>query len=157
MSKKETETKPASSAKSAAATLSGAVAVIGSANTAMVLPAGIKVKRAVTLPSLVLKNLGQSTMIQFTTSVRISTVVDKKDTKREPAKIANVRDITTGQEFIFLVPSVVLANLERDYPNEGYVNAAFFIRNDGKRTETQRYNDFTIVEVERDMAAETAK
>lgn len=156
MATKQTASKPAASAKSAAAELSGAtaVAVIGAVNTAMVLPAGIKVKRAVTLPSLVLKVPGQEAMIQFLSPYRVSTVVDKKDTKREPAIIANVRDIQTGKEFIFLIPSVVKANLERDYPSDGYVNCAFYIRHVGKRTESQRYSDFEIYEVEPDGSAE---
>jgi len=145
--------KSAASAKTAAAVLSGdpettAVVPVGQAAKAMVLPAGIKVKRVVTVPSLVLKNVGEPHIVQFMSAMRVSKVVDKKDTKREPAIIADVRDVESGRDFILLVPSVVKANLDRDYPNDEYVNRAFFLQNDGKRTDSQRYYDFTIVEVE---------
>lgn len=144
-------------AKTAAAALKGEVAVVEGtggpvASAAFQMPAGLKLKKLVTVPSLVLKNVGQSATLRIDSPIRVSKVVDKKDSKREPAKVCDVTDVTTGQAFIFLVPAVVQSNLERDYQNgegeQDYVGRIFFFQNLGKRTESQRYNDFGIAELE---------
>lgn len=151
------QAKAATSAKSAAATLQGkestALSVVQSGPVAFALPAGMKVKRILTMPSLVLKEAGAHRTLMFVSEIRVSKVVDK-DAKREPANIADVGDVETGEAFIFLVPSVVKSNLERDYPDGSYKGLTFFIQNLGKRTESQRYNDFRILEVENDATAE---
>lgn len=144
----------AKSAKSAAAELSGQSAVVvGKPAGALALPPGVKIKRVVTVPSLALKNVGDSRILQFLDGLRVSKVTDK-ESKREPATVATVADMTTGEQFIFICPAVVKANLERDYADinpdgtPGYVGRAFYIENLGKRTESQRYNDYRIAEVE---------
>lgn len=148
----------AKSAKAAAAELTGtAVAVVPYVSGAMTLPAGVKIKRVVTVPSLVIKETGQVEMVQIQSAIRVSKVVDTKQ-KREPANICDVAKIETGEQFILLLPKVVESNLLRDYPgvNEDgtpeYVGRAFYIENLGKRTEAQRYNDFRIAEIELDAA-----
>ncbi len=115
------------------------------------LPAGLKVKRILTVPSLVLKVPGEGRALYFVSAIRVSKVVKKAvegQPVEKPANIADVGDVATGEQFIFLVPSVVQSNLERDYPNEDYVGKTFYIENAGKRTQSQRYNDFKIFEVE---------
>lgn len=119
------------------------------------LPEGVKAVRNVTLPTLVLKKAGDSAVLKFMDAMRISKVKTKPDVgpdgkvkEREPATVATVVNIQTGEQFIYLVASVVKSNLERDYPAEAYVGKAFYIQNKGKRTENQRYNDFAIIEVE---------
>lgn len=149
--------KSAVSASSAAAALASGEASTGTsvvvpANRAIQLPGGFKIKRMITVPSLVLKE-GLARAIRIDSEIRVSKVVDTK-TKREPANICDVTDVETGEKFIFLCPKVVQANLERDYPDLKYVGKAFYIQNLGKRTETQRYNDFGIAEIEAEEATE---
>lgn len=119
------------------------------------LPEGVKAVRNVTLPTLVLKKAGDSAVLKFMDAMRVSKVKTKPDIgpdgkvkEREPATVATVVNTQTGEQFIYLVASVVKSNLERDYPDETYVGKSFYIQNKGKRTENQRYNDFAIIEVE---------
>ncbi len=114
-------------------------------------PEGYKVKRQITLPSLAIKAPNESHILRFDTAMRISDVMDKPkgDAKpRDPATIANVTEVGTGEQFIFIVPMVVKKNLERDYKGDAYVGCVFQITNKGKRKESQRYNDFAIAELE---------
>jgi hypothetical protein len=114
------------------------------------LPAGYKTARVVTLPSLVLKEAGQSVTVKILDAIRVSQVKGKPDKdgkEQKAADICTIADVTTGEQAILLVPAVVKSNLERDYVDEGYVGDVFFLRCDGKRKAGQRYNDFTIIEV----------
>lgn len=140
-----------------------ALAPVG-AGLPMNLPAGLKMVKRVTLPSLALKVEGDARALLFASEMRVSKIEDKPDAqgkKREPATICDVGDVTTGEQFIFIVPAVVKANLERDYSEKGadgrpsYVGRVFYIRNEGKRKDGQRYNDFTIIEC--DASELTAK
>lgn len=136
---------------------STSLAVLPPAN----LPAGITVKRHVTLPSLAIKEKGQAEILTIMDPLRVSKIKQKdKESNREPATICTIgRHVgehnpkATQGMFTFIVPTVVKGNLERDYVDEKtgeihYVGKSFFIRNLGKRTESQRYNDFEIFEVD---------
>ena len=147
----------AASAKSAAVALqSGETAVVEQTQRAVTnfeLPKGLKLKKIVTVPSLAIKEPGQREILRFDSTIRISKVVDKEKKadgtpKREPAMIADVTRMDTGEQFIFIVPAVVKENLLRDYENDSFVGRTFLIQNLGKRTPTQRYNDFGIAELE---------
>ncbi len=146
------KTRIKSKSKDNGAGTSVAVSVPG---TAVALPAGVTIKRRITLPSLAIKKAGESRILAFADAMRESKVVTKQadGTERKPAMIATVGDCLTGEMFIFIVPTVVHANLARDYPATadgvpGYVGKAFQIVNKGKRSDSQRYNDFEISEVE---------
>ncbi len=150
--------KPAVSAATAALALAAGEAgtatqvVVAPVNHA--LPAGLKLKRLVTVPSVAIKEPGDMRVFRIDSEIRVSKVVDKSDQKREPAMICDVTEHETGQVFIFIVPAVVRENLIRDYApaKEGdtplYVGKTFLIQNRGKRSASQRYNDFGIAEVE---------
>lgn len=112
------------------------------------LPEGIKVKRRITLPSLAIKTPGQGRALVIMDAMRVSKVKDKSEQKREPATICTVGDMQTGEMFTFIVPAVIKGNLDENYPDDSYVGKAFWIQNKGKRTESQRYNDFELSEVE---------
>lgn len=152
MASKKPAAKPA--AKNAAATLSGSTALaIPAPRAPVALPEGVRVRRLVTVPSLVLKDAGNARTLLIQSEIRVSKIEGKKGengVKEKPADICDVTDLETGEQFIFLVPAVVKSNLERDYGDdvEGYVGKAFYIRCDGKRNESQRYKDYTIIEVE---------
>ena len=115
--------------------------------------AGFKVKKQVTMPSLSMKE-GQQYALRFDSAMRVSEVMDKKvkdgGKPREPATIANVTNVETGEAYVFIVPTVVKMNLERDYKDEAYVGCIFQITHKGKRNTTQRYFDFAISELESD-------
>lgn len=117
------------------------------------LPEGYKAKRLVTVPTLSLKEGKDGSLptriLQFNEAMRVSTYVDPdpKKTKEKPATIAGVTDVESGEVYQLLVPSVVEANLTRDYPNDGYVGMIFRIQCLGKRA-GKRYRDFSIMEIE---------
>lgn len=151
--KPKAKAKPAAAAKSAKS-LKSELAILESPPKpslarAIDLPAGIRVVKNVTMPSLTLKP-NEPHCLVFVSPMRISSVITKagdgKD--KEPATIADVGDVETGEAFIGIIPAVVKSNLERDYPNDGYVGKTFYIENLGKRTQGQRYNDFRILEID---------
>lgn len=131
-------------------------AVAASTIAAMNLPAGVTLKRHVTLPSLAIKVVGQQEILFIMDAIRVSKIKQKielnvdgtQKAAREPAQICTAGKHGTGELVTFIVPAVVRENLVRDYPNDSYVGKSFVIQNKGKRTEAQRYNDFAIVEVD---------
>lgn len=165
MASKPKGNKPAAkSAKGAADTLQGkstAVAV----HTPMQLPAGFTAKRALQLPSLVMKTQGEQRILIFMGNMEVSTVKPKPN--EAPATVAAVVDPTTGEQFKFLVPAVVESTLcdvfgpsghqrpdRKDltaraklYADTDLIHKAFAIRNCGKR-EGKRHVDFEVVEVD---------
>ena len=131
-------------------------------------PQGFKVKRTITMPTLVMKDASAARILRFDSRMELSTYIDPdpKKAKEKPATVSNVTDVQTGEIFKFLVPSVVEANLRRDYDAEvkisgegktakitedkgehNYVGLSFQIQCMGKRP-GKRYRDFSIVEVE---------
>ena len=130
------------------------VAVIengGGTSLATGAPAGFRIKRHITLPSLVLKVPGVVRVLRFDEPMHISKVEGKvlaDGTREKPATVAKVTDLETGELFILLVPSVVQKNLGQEYPEDGYVGLSFAVCNRGKRNASQRYFDFDVAEVE---------
>lgn len=139
-------------------------------SSSLVLPGGYRVKRQITVPTLVMKDASPPRMLQFMDRMRLSTYLDPdpKKVKEKPATVAGVTDIETGEVFQFLVPSVVEANLRRDYDAEitvqgegknakivddkgshAYVGKIFRVQCLGKRP-GKRYRDFSIFEVEQE-------
>lgn len=114
------------------------------------LPAGFKAKRLVTVPTLVIKGSdAPARILTINDAMRESTYKDSDPTKakEKPATICGVTDAQDGAVYQFIVPSVVEANLKRDYPNDGYVTKSFRIQCLGKRP-GKRYWDFSVMEVE---------
>ena len=110
---------------------------------------GFRVKKLVTVPSLVMKIHGEERILRFDTPITVSTVRDPKKPDEKPANVATVTDMETGEPFIFLVPAVVQANLEQNYTGEAYVDKIFQIKHLGKDP-AKRYVNFGIAEVEAD-------
>ena len=129
---------------------------------------GFKVKRQITMPTLTMKEASPAMVLRFNSRMALSTYVDPdpKKQKEKPATVADVTDVTTGAIYKFLVPSVVDANLRRDYDAEvkvsgegknakivedkgehTYVGKCFQIQCLGKRP-GKRYRDFSILEVD---------
>lgn len=130
--------------------------------------AGFRVKRQITMPTLVMKDASKEMVLMFNSRMSLSTYIDPdpKKQKEKPATVADVTDVETGAIWKFLVPSVVESNLRRDYDaevkitGEGkdakitgdtgehlYVGKTFQIQCLGKRP-GKRYRDFSLLEVE---------
>jgi hypothetical protein len=159
MAKKRTQSKPAQDKPTAAIPQSG-------------VKPGFTVKRQITMPTLTMKEASPAMILRFNSRMALSTYVDPdpKKQKEKPATVSDVTDMETGAIYKFLVPSVVEANLRRDYDaevkisgegknakiteDEGehkYVGVAFQIQCLGKRP-GKRYRDFSILEVEAEGA-----
>ena len=129
---------------------------------------GFKVKRQITMPTLTMKEASPAMVLRFNSRMALSTYVDPdpNKVKEKPATVADVTDMSNGMVYKFLVPSVVEANLRRDYDaevkvsGEGksakitedkgehlYVGKCFQIQCLGKRP-NKRYRDFSVLEVE---------
>lgn len=106
------------------------------------------VKKHVTLPTLN-PGVDQPYVLRFDEAIRQSTYVDPdpKKAKEKPADIASVTDMETGAIYQLLVPAVLKANLEEQYPDGAYVGLMFAVMKLPKRP-GKRYFDWNIVEVE---------
>jgi hypothetical protein len=107
-----------------------------------------RLKRRVTVPSLVIKGLGSKAIVTINSAIDDSKVKDPKKPNEKPARVCDAFNHLDGRDYKFLVPTVVEKNLEMEYPDGGYVGKTFAIQHLGKRAEGQRYNDFEVAEVE---------
>ncbi len=67
--------------------------------------------------------------------------------KKEPAHLANVIDLRTGELAQIIVSAVVLSVLNEEYPDDGYVDKCFAITKKGKAPGKQ-YFGYSIEEIE---------
>ena len=132
------------------------------------LPAGFRAVRALQLPTLSLKVAGVGRALAFQTGLRVSTVKSKEG--EAPATVATVADLETGEQMIYLVPSVVESTLLETYAPPGtdahpdredaaarqavydlapLAGKVFYIRNNGKKKPGQRHIDYTVIEGEK--------
>lgn len=119
------------------------------------------VKKKVTLPLLSLKK-DDIVMVRFDTVAKLGKELkgDKKPdgtAKKEPAHLAQVTDLTTGEEMQMIVPAVLRSTLEEEYPAPSadkphtYLGKSFQITHLGKKTGGKNeggYNLYKIVEIE---------
>lgn len=120
-----------------------------------------KTVKKVTLPLLSLKN-GDIALVRFDTAAKLGKELkgDKAadgKAKKEPAHLAQVTDLTTGEEMQMIVPAVLRSTLEEEYPApsadkpHAYVGKSFQITHLGKKVGGKNeggYNTFKIVEIE---------
>lgn len=114
-----------------------------------------KVKKALTLPVLKLKP-GEEVYVQFTTPMYVG-----KDTgqvmngkKMDPATIAKVIDLTTGEMHTLICATVLQKEINENYPGDEYVGKAFAITL--TKVPEKKYNLYTILEIEADEAQVSA-
>lgn len=109
-----------------------------------------KVKKNLTLPLIKLQ-LETPVFIKFLGEMFVGKDVQKAGEKKkeEPAILANVINLETGEECQIIINSVVKGNLtdDEDYKDGKYVGKSFMLIKHDKR-EGKRYNDFTIQEIE---------
>lgn len=106
-------------------------------------------KAAVTLPTISFKD-GNSMhrFLQITGKIYEGKPVKKSGDKADkPADLCEVVDMETGEQALFIVPTVVKSNLEEKYAAGAYVGKGFEIICHGTK-EGKRYKTYSIYEVE---------
>ena len=108
-----------------------------------------RVKKAVTLPIVKLA-AGVARYVFFDGPMRIG-----KDTgqvmngkKMEPATIADVTDLETGEQGQLICATVLAGNLRETYPDDSYVGKRFAITL--IKVPEKKYNLYEILEIEED-------
>lgn len=74
------------------------------------------------------------------------------DKKKEPAHLADVIDLSTGEQAQIIVNAVPMSILNESYPNETYVGKCFSITRQA-RQEGKMYDPFKLEEIEDPTAA----
>ncbi len=108
-----------------------------------------KVKGAVTLPVIKLA-AGVQRFVFFDGPMHIG-----KDTgqvmngkKMEPATVANVTDLETGEQGVLICATVLAGELRGAYPDDSYIGKRFAIRL--IKVPEKKYNMYEILEIEED-------
>lgn len=116
---------------------------------------GFRVKKNVTLPVHKLKP-GEERYFQFVNAMHVG-----KDTgqimngkKMEPATIADVIDLQTGELGVLICATVLYKEITEQYPDDDYVGKAFAITM--TKVPEKKYNLYSILEIEPDEAQQTA-
>lgn len=116
---------------------------------------GFKVKKNVTLPVHKLKP-GEERYFLFTSPMHIG-----KDTgqvmngkKMEPATIADVIDLQTGELGVLICATVMHKEISEQYPGDSYIGKAFAITM--TKVPEKKYNLYSILEIEKDEAQQEA-
>lgn len=111
-------------------------------------PKNIKVKKVVTVPVLT-PVVDTPLYLKFTGPIYKGKELkgSEKNNKMEPADLAPVINLETGEENLLIVSAVVKGNFEEHYSKDAYVNKAFELIKLPKR-EGKRYFDFSIKEIE---------
>lgn len=78
------------------------------------------------------------------------------DKKKEPAHLADVIDLPTGELAQIIVNAVPMSVLEENYPDKAYVGKCFAITRQ-KRQPGKQYDPFKVEEIEDPTAAEDEK
>lgn len=105
--------------------------------------------RSVTLPTLRLAEEG-TVYVKITGPMTQSTVQQKpdKDGKvKEPATVAPVVNVETGELTQIIVGAALKGILGETYPKDGYVDRSFEITKHGKAP-GKRYNTYSVFEIE---------
>lgn len=110
-------------------------------------PAGtnrsVRIKKRISIPVLSFQ-AGDTIFCQFSEAIRVSEVKD--DTFSTPARVAEIVSLE-GEVRILIVGEVLNSELDRAYPDQGYVGLWFSITKLPPR-EGKRYSDYAIAEIE---------
>lgn len=105
---------------------------------------GLQPIKSVTLPTLPKMKPGDVVALLILGEMHDSNFIEKGAEKA--ATICNVANMETGEEYTYVVPTVVEKNLREQYPEKAYVGKSFLIRR-GEQKENKRYVLYTIREV----------
>ena len=103
--------------------------------------------KKVTLPILK-KADGIAVFVEFTGPIFTGKELkgNGKDDQMEPAELANILNLETGEEMQIICNTVLKGTLEEEYPDQGYVGRKFRILQ--AKVEGKRYKNYTIEEIE---------
>lgn len=117
-----------------------------------------EIVKNVTKPFFVVPEDGTPMYLKFLTpfvlddtiQVRTRTTKNEDGTekKKEPLKVADVVNLQTGEEGRIIGNSVMISELEKCYPEQGYASRYFQITQGAMKTgKTNKYRTFKIVEI----------
>lgn len=127
-----------------------AIVLSTSQNTAVIGGALFKMKKRISL-SLLKHPAGTSVFVKFETKFYESKKVKAEPGKAElpAATVANVIDLTTGEEMLYIISSVLGSTLREEYANDGYVGKCFAINKVAPdASKGKRYATFSVAEIE---------
>lgn len=101
-----------------------------------------KTKKFVTLPHIKLAP-GKDYYLRFDTAMHLGKAIEKD---REPATLAQVTDMETGEVGEIICSQLLRENLNEAYPKDAYVGLVFHIRL--TKVPDKKYNLVHIAEVE---------
>lgn len=114
-------------------------------------PAPFVPKRKKLLTRPVLKFvMDEPRYIKFEGAIYVGKEMKQKagdDKKKEPAHLADVIDLATGELAQIIVNAVPMSVLEENYPDKGYVGKCFTIVRQ-KRQPGKQYDPFSVEEIE---------
>ncbi len=114
-------------------------------------PAPFVPKRKKLLTRAVLKFvMDEPRHVKFEDAIYLGKEMKQKagdDKKKEPAHLANVVDLTTGELAQIIVNAVPMSVLKESYPNDGYVGKCFTIMRQ-KRQPGKQYDPFFVEEID---------
>jgi hypothetical protein len=110
-----------------------------------------KVKKVLTRPALKLQET-VPVYVKFDGAMYVGKEIKSRTPtdeakKKEPATLANITDLQTGQLHVLIMNTVLKGVLTEEYPGEGYVGKCFKITKLG-RAAGKQYNPFDVVEIE---------
>jgi hypothetical protein len=112
---------------------------------------GFKIKKAVTLPVFKLTP-GEEVYLRFLGAMHVgkktSAAVGGKE--MEPATIAEVGDLQTGEIGLLICATVLQQELRTNYPDDSYVGKSFAITM--TKVPEKKYNLYSIAEIDEDEA-----
>lgn len=106
--------------------------------------------RQVTLPALKLVK-GTPRYIKTVRAMYLGEKIDG-DVDRKAATLLHSIDLETGEEGVVICPSVLVSELNRNYPGDSYVGRCFEVII--SRRPEKEYNDVSLAEIEAPVSAE---
>jgi hypothetical protein len=130
-------------------TISGTALSLIKNNTVMLGDGEYEIERRVTRTVISQKD-GEPLFVLFQEPAYTSDVKQKKGNKdMDPARCANVINLETGEEHILIMNTVLESELNKAYPDNGYVGRAYAItRSTPEQGEgDRRYKVYKIIEL----------
>lgn len=119
-------------------------------------PFKFTVKKHVTLPLFKWEN-NKPCYYRFDGPIEQGKPIKEKvgETKKEPAYLAPVTNLETGEQGEIILGTVLRGIMDEDYPDAAYVGKCFELVQ--KRITGKNYNSYGVTEIEVDSAAQENK
>lgn len=104
------------------------------------------VKKHVTLPQLSLKSIKEGDQVFIRFEGKYETKKQTENGEEKEITVATVTNLETGELQHFVVPTVIKANFDEHYENDGYADKCFMFEK-GAKPAGKRYFNWTIQEI----------